>query len=448
MMRENVKKLIALFGLALAFVPAYQAQTGKIDNIAEQAASVTEFEVNGLKVLVKRRNSAPTVAVGLFVRGGAQNADAKTAGLENLMLQTAIESGKKYPRQTLRRELARTASVIGATASYDMSAVSLVATHQNFDTAWNMFADVMLNPTFAPEDLEREKQQIITGLRSEEDNPDDALQNLQNRIVYAGHPYSNDPTGTIANVESFKPADLAAYHKKIMETSRLLLVIVGDIDANDLKPRIAATFGNLPRGSYKGQPLPPLDFSKGTLDISSRGIPTNYIQGAFSAPTLGSSDYYAMRVATTILQDMVFQEVRVKRNLSYAPSASMNNLSSNTGSIYVSAVDANQSVNVMLSQIKTLQTDLVDEDQISGSAGQFLTNYYLSQETNAAQAGELARYEILGGGWRNSFEFINRIREVKPADVRAVANKYIRNLRFVVIGNPSSVNKAVFIPAE
>jgi predicted Zn-dependent peptidase len=90
----------------------------------------------------------------------------------------------------------------------------------------------------------------------------------------------------------------------------------------------------------------------------------------------------------------------------------------------------------------------VDDDQISGSAGQFLTNYYLSQETNAAQAGELARYEILGGGWKNSFEFINRIREVKPADVRAVANKYMRNLRFVVIGNPSSVNKAVFIPAE
>src|SRR5580765_3831532 len=138
-MRENVKKLIAIFGLTLALVPAYHAQTGKIDNIAEQAASVTEFEVNGLKILVKRRNSAPTVAVGLFIRGGAQNANAKTAGLENLMLQTAIESGKKYPRQTLRRELARTASVIGATASYDMSAVSLVATHQNFDTAWNMF---------------------------------------------------------------------------------------------------------------------------------------------------------------------------------------------------------------------------------------------------------------------------------------------------------------------
>src|SRR5262249_20918913 len=163
--------------------------------------------------------------------------------------QTATESGKKYPRQTLRRELARTASVLGVSASYDMSAVSMVATRQNFDHAWDMFTDVMLNPTFAPEDLDLERQQVITAPRSEQDNPDDSVQNLENRIVYAGHPYSNDPSGTIANVESFKPADLAAYHKKIMETSRLLLVVVGDIDANDLKPKVAASFGTLPRGN-------------------------------------------------------------------------------------------------------------------------------------------------------------------------------------------------------
>ena len=151
-------------------------------------------------------------------------------------------------------------------------------------------------------------------------------------------------------------------------------------------------------------------------------------------------------MAITILRNRVFEEVRVKRNLSYAPSAAMAALGANTANIYVTAVDANQAVSVMLGQIKLLQTEPVDTSDISGEAGEFLTSYYLKQETNAAQVGELARYELLGGGWRNSFEFLNRIREVKPEDVRAVSNKYMKNIRFVVIGNPQSINKSVFIP--
>lgn len=434
--------------LTTAFAVLCLGQTGKIENIAEQAAQVTEFDVNGLKVLVKRRPSAATVAAGLFLRGGVRNIDAKTAGLENLMLSVAVEGGKKFPRQTLRRELARTGSNISAAANQDYSAVSFVSTRVNFDHVWDMFTDVVLNPAFAPEDVSRVKQLVLTGLREAETSPDQALETLQDRVIYAGHPYANDVTGTTTTVDSFTPADLAAYHKKMMETSRLLLVVVGDIDPNDLKARMAATLGKLPRGDYKEAPLPALDFSKPSLDVTSRSIPTNYIQGIFGAPSLTSPDYYPMRVAMTILQELVYQEVRVKRNLSYAPAADMNTFASNTANIYVTAVDANQAVSVMLDQINDLKTQLIQDDRISGMAGQFLTNYYLRQETNAAQAGELARYELLGGGWRNSFEFLNRIREVKPEDVKMVANKYMKNLRFVVIGNPSAVNRSVFIPTS
>jgi predicted Zn-dependent peptidase len=78
---------IVLFALA-----AIDAQTTKTTDFSAQAAAVTEFEVNGLKVIVKRRPSAPTVAGGLFIRGGARNIDEKNAGIENLTLASAIEA--------------------------------------------------------------------------------------------------------------------------------------------------------------------------------------------------------------------------------------------------------------------------------------------------------------------------------------------------------------------
>jgi zinc protease len=344
--------------------------------------------------------------------------------------------------------LARTGSTLGASSGSDFSVVSFASTRDNFDRSWKLFADVTMKPTFDPADVNRVRDQIVTGLREQETVPDSALDALENRIIFAGHPYSIDPTGTPATLAAITPAQLREYHKRAMETSRLLLVVVGDVDAADLKAKVAATLGTLPKGDYKESALPAIDFSKPTVDVVARQLPTNYIKGDFAAPSLNSPDYYAMRVAMSVLATRVFQEVRVRRQLSYAPNADMDNLSANTANIYVTAVDANQAVDVMLKEIQRLKKDPISSEELSGSAGEFLTNYYLKQQTNAAQTADLARYELIGGGWRNSFEFLNHIREVTPDQVKAAANKYMKNIRFVVIGDPSAINKSLFTAAE
>lgn len=439
-----VKKFVLLAFVFLTFASADFAQTAK-PSISDQAALVTEFEVNGLKVLVKRRLNSPTVSAGLFIRGGARNISDKNAGVENLMLEVASEGSKSFPRETLRRELSRTGSSIGSGVNQDYSVLSLASTRKNFDRSWEIFTDIALNPTFAPADLEQARGTIAAGLREQETDNDNFLQTLQNRVIYAKHPYANEVSGTLETISRLSAKDLSDYHRKVMQTSQLLLVVVGDVDAKDLQARVAASLAKLPRGSYKEQNYPALDFSKATLDVTPRTLPTNYIQGVFNAPSLNSPDYYAMRVAMGILQSLVFQEVRVKRQLSYAPNAELDSYSANTANIYVTAVDANQAVGVMLDQIKNLKTQTINSEVITGIAGHFLTVYYLGQETNQAQAGELAKYELIGGGWRNAFQFLDKVRDVKPEEVRAAANKYMKNIRFVVVGDPAAIDREIFL---
>ena len=433
--------------LILSFVIGGFAQSGK-SSIAEQANLVTEFDVNGLKVLVKRRLNAPTIAAGLFIRGGARNITDKNAGIENLMLGVAEEGSEKFPRETLRRELSRTGSDIGSSVSNDYSALSLASTRQNFDRSWAIFTDIALNPAFAPEDIERIRAQIATGLREQETDNDNYLRILQERLIYVNHPYSNSVRGTIDSLAKFTAKDLNAYHDRVMQTSRLLLVVVGDVDPSEIKTRVAATLGRLPRGDYKETPFPALDFSKPSLDVTTRTLPTNYVQGVFDAPSLSSPDYYAMRVAVTILQGRIYEEVRNKRQLSYAPNAELGSSASNTANIYVTAVDANQAVRVMLDEVNNLRTDKINEGIIGSVSGHFLTLYYIDQQSNIAQAGELAKYELSGGGWRNAFGFLDKIREVTPAQVQSAAQKYMKNIRFVVIGDPSKIDKKIFLPTS
>lgn len=447
MKKLKIKQLFAPLLLVVMLAGLTYGQNGKVDNINAQAAQVTEFEVNGLKVLLKRRVASPTVAAALFVRGGSRNVTEKNAGIEALMLRSAIEAGKKYPRQTVRREISRTGSGLGASAGNDYSIVSLGTTRPNFDRVWDIFTDTLLNPAFETADIERTRQATLTGLREAGISPDGAVQDEIERVIYAGHPYSNDVDGTVATVTNFKAGEIIAYHKKMMETSRLLLVFVGDLDPDDLKQRIAASFGKLPRGDYKEKAFPTLNFSKPTLDIVARpNLPTNYVKGVFEAPALGSADYYPMRVAMSILQQLIFQEVRQNRQLSYAPGAELEKFGANTANISVSSVDANQSVQVMLEQVDKMKTLRFNDEIVSEVAGNFLTTYYLSQETSGAQVGELAQYELIGGGWRNAFEFLNRVSNVKSDDLSTVSRKYMRNVRFVVVGDPKAVDSSIFLP--
>ncbi len=441
---QNVEKpSVAPTGQAAKQAP--KIDEAQSDAERRAAALVTEFDVNGLKVLVKRRVGSQTIAAGLFLRGGSRNITVDNAGIESLMLDVATEASVNFPRERLRAELARMGTVIGASENYDYSVLSLTSTRQNFDRSWEIFTDVALRPSFTKEDFALVQSRKVSGLRDDSDDPDTYLQRLQERVAYTGHPYLNRPQGTAESVARLTLEDVRKYHQQAMQTSRLMLVIVGDLDPATLRTSLAASFGKLPRGAYASQPVPQLTFAAPTVEVTQRGLPTNYIQGLFTAPALTADDIHAMQIASSVLRDRVFEEVRVKRNLSYAPNAFLNSQGANVGGIYVTAVDANQAISVMLGEIKRLQTQPIDSRDITGVVSQFLTSYYLSQETNAAQAANLGEYELIGGGWRRAFDMLSHLRAVSPADVQRAAQKYMRNIRFVILGDPQRIDKTVFM---
>lgn len=442
-----MRKLSLLFFVVTAFSISAFAQSA-IDDVAAQASLVTEMDVNGIKVLLKRRPNSATVAGGLFIKGGARNITEKNAGIERLMLSTAIEASKKLPRETVRRELSTTGSGISTSTSPDYSVVGIATTKPDFDRVFDIFAQVMTDPLFAEEDIKRNKDQILTGLRESSAVPEGALETLQDRIIYAGHPYANDVNGNATTINALTAADLQAFHKSMMETSRLLFVFVGDIDPTQLKNKISAAFGKLPKGSYTNAAFPALDFSKGTFDSTQRSVPTNYVKGVFAAPSLDNPDYYAMKVAMALLQTLVYQEVRGRLQLSYAPDADMASFAANTANISVSTTDPNRAVGAMLAQMRLLKERTLNDEIIEEISSFFLTRHYMGQETSAAQVGELAKYELVGGGWRKSFEFLRGVRNVKASDINAVSNKYMKNLRFVYVGDATSINRSVFVPAS
>jgi zinc protease len=315
---------------------------------------------------------------------------------------------------------------------------------QHFTEAWDLFTQAVLKPTFPEDEVQQVKEQTINGLKQQRDDPDSYLNLVSDSTLFAGHPYSAEPDGTPETIATLTRADVAAWHKRRMTKANLVIVVVGNVTRAELEPRIVAAFSGLPATGGAAAPVPALTSTKSSINVIERELPTNYIQGLYPAPGRGSADYAALQMATTVLGDRLFEEIRTKHNLTYAVAAGLRPAAQSRGTLYVTAVEPDTTVKLMFREVRRMQTDLVPRNRLRESISEFITGYWMGQETNMGQATSLGNWELTGGGWRNARLFVDRMQAVTPADVQRVSVKYLKNARFVVIGDPKKVNAALF----
>jgi len=412
--------------------------------VASAWAGTEEFTINGLKVVLKKNTANEVVVAQLYIRGGVLNLTPELAGVEPLLFDAAKQGTAKYPKEKINAELARMGTQIGNDVTRDYSVAQMRCVRTYFDLSWDIFSEVILKPTLDPQEIELSREQLITALRQRQDNPDSYLEWLGETRFYKDHPYALDPLGSAASVSKITIDQMRQYLKDNLLTSRLLLVVVGNIDKAELQSKVASTFGQLPMGNYQPQPPRMVKHERASIYTEAQQLPTNYIVGYFAAPGLRDKDYYAMRTAVGILNDRFFEEVRTKRNLSYAPSAELEDWFANYGRLYVTTVSPDTTIKVMLAEVRRVQNRLLQAGALGGRINLANTSYYLENETNLAQATFLGRFELSGAGWKASEKFVKNRTKVTPEQIMEAALRYMNNIQFVVIGDPAAIDEKLF----
>ncbi len=409
------------------------------------AQDIQSFEINGLKIILKQNTSNDIISANMFFKGGVSVLTEDQAGIENLTLVVAQKATKNYPKEQLNTELESMNSQINSNSNQDYSSLNLLCVKQNFEKSWNIFSDIILNPLFSEDDLNLERDKIIANVKQVNDNPDAYLQKIANEEFYIDHPYSVSVNGTETTLSSFTKKDVSDFYSQRLKTSDMLLVVVGNVTKSELEKKVSESFGKLDKGNFQQIVPPEVIHAEPSIKIVDRELPTNYIQGTYSAPSRGTEDGYTMLIMNSVLRDRVWEEVRTKRSLSYAPSAFYRANFSNYGAIYVSAVDPDTTIKVMIAELEKLKNDPISDVELRNKIRQFITFYYLGNETNQAQANSLAFYELSGVGYNEAKNFLNHINKITSQDIQNVAQKYIKNLQFVLIGNPKSLEVSSFM---
>jgi zinc protease len=404
--------------------------------------NTTSFTVGGMQVILRRVSANEVVAANLYLLGGTRQVPAEQAGLEPFLLAASERGTAAYPRDVMRQKLARLGTAIGVDADLDWTTFALRSTTTTFDSTWAIFADRLMRPTLDAAEVERVRAQAVSAVRQRGDSPDAYLEYLADSVTYAGHSYGIAPQGTEATLSRVTVDDLRRYHREQMVTSRMLLVVVGDVDRPRLERLVAATLGRLPVGSYRWTPpAPPPPARAGTtVAIAQRPLPTNYVLGYFIGPPAGSPDAIALRLATAVLSGRFFSEVRSKRNLSYAVSSPFLDRATTAAGLYVTTVDPGTTLRIMREELTTLQEGWITPRGLDQLVQQFITDYFLDNETNGDQANFLARAQLYRGDWRRAATFVDELRAVSPDDIRRVSRQYLKGVRLAYVGDPARLD--------
>lgn len=430
-------RLILMVAVAAGRTPAAGAQQTPADT------STVDFRVGHVHVILRHNGANDVVAANVYLLGGTQELIPETQGIETLMLTASGGGTARFPKPELQAITGRMGATIVITTGMDWTTFGLRTLRQSFDSSWAVFADRLTEPVLDSVEVERSRQQMLTDALQQEAAPDAMVERLVDSLLYDGHPYRLDPSGTPASLRRLTFHDVRRFHDHTVVQTRLLVVVVGNIGRERLERAIAATLATLPVGHYAWQSPPPLTPASPRVAVAAQNLPTNYILGYAAGPPAGTPDYFALRVATAVLTGRLFAEVRTRQHLAYAVDAPFLERAISADGLYVTTTDPQAALRAMGLQVRRLQTTIVDPEGLHTLVGSFITEYYLKNETNADQASVLARAQLYEGDYRNADRFIARLREVTPDDVQRAAQEYMRDYRFGYVGDPAKVPAAL-----
>jgi zinc protease len=247
MMRIRWTTGIVLVAMAAAVgqVGAQAAPSNTVDT------STTDFMVDHVHVILRRSSANDVIAANVYLLGGTRQLTPATAGVEALMLAASEEGTRQFPKATLRAVTAATGATINIGTSVDWTTFGLLTLRQTFDSSWAVFADRLVAPRLDSSEVERIRGQMLTGARESDLDPDAAVRSAAESLLYADHPYRLDPGGTAASLSGLTVGDVRAYHATQVVQTRMLVVVVGNIDRSTLERAVKGRLATLPVGTYR-----------------------------------------------------------------------------------------------------------------------------------------------------------------------------------------------------
>lgn len=416
-----------------------------LPRVSNAAPRVEEFSILGMRVILQHSENEIISAI-IAGRGGFAYGETDNPALSECMAALTSSSGSmRFPKDSARVKLARLVTTIsGGGDFYDVN-YRLRCVRPNFNESWKMFVDMVLHPRYDSVEFARITQRQITQIRDRHSSPENYAYVMGDSALHSGSKRLGR-LAQISDIERVTITEMRLLHRQLFQPGRVTLVVVGNIKREDLVAKLADfkdLRGGIPSRPFKDS-LPPVTASR-IVSESRAELPTTYIFGMVPSPTRTDSDFWAMRYLSAYLGQRLWEEVRTKRNLSYAPGSRVQgSMQSYVFNISVSTTRPDSAMGVMLHEVDRMRAGDFDKKQFTDAKNVFITRFYSRQLTNGSQADALYAAVRETGSWQAAFD-ISKVSALTLDDAKRVANKYLHHMLFSIVGPEGAFTPARFV---
>jgi predicted Zn-dependent peptidase len=326
--------------------------------------------------------------------------------------------------------------------------ISIISTSQHLEVVLDILQDMVKNPVFAEEEVEKEKKYAISQMKKSEDDTFTFAYNLFKKKLYEPfqHPYAYPTLGDEEVVKSITRDEIVAHWRKFYVPQRMVLVIVSDQKDEILKRKIEEKFGSLPKGKERIEcrpySFPSLNLKPQTEEVR-KDISQVFIILGYPGANVSSSEYPVFKVINTILgsgmSSKLFKELREKKKLAYSVGSFYpTRLNYSHFITYIIASEYHQDLafNGLLEEIRKIKEGEIHPDELTRAKKYLIGSFLRKHERKSKQAWYLGWFETIGVGYEFDQKYPQLIKEVTKEQIQKVAQKYF-NLYTAVIVKPT-----------
>jgi zinc protease len=400
---------------------------------------------NQLILLVSEENSLPFVTIQLLIDSGSRRDPSGEEGLSYLTARGLLLGTSKRTVTAIHEDLDFMGASLSSSSDRDYATLSLQVLKKDLDKGWDLFMDVLTQPTFPEEEIKREIEKALAAIQSQEDQPDEVAEKEFQKTLFPNSPYGHPVQGTRESLPHITREALLRFYRSYYHPNNAILTVVGDISADEAKTKLVPNLSKWPMAEIPKIPFKtPFAKEEKTLKIAREITQANIILGHIGV-SRDNPDYYALTVMNYVLggggfTSRLVEEIRNKRGLAYSV-VSFFDPGKYPGSFQIVLQTKNSSareaIALSFQEMERIRKELVSEKELEGAKKYLVGSFPMRLNTQGKLVNFLTQVEYYGLGLDYPEKYPSLIRSITREEVLRVAKKYLhpKNIIVVVVAN-------------
>ena len=398
---------------------------------------------NGLTIITEEMKHIRSISIGIWIKTGSRDENLEWNGISHFVEHMVFKGTERRSAEEIARQVDSIGGNIDAFTAKECVSFSIKVLDEHLPIALDVLSDLVLNPTFAAQDITRERGVILEEIKMDEDNPDYLVHEIFTQNFWKDHPLGRPILGTRDTVKRFERPPVVDFYGQRFSPGNMIIAAAGYLDHQRFVELAAKHFEPMTPATNGFHSPPPKIVPKIILRNKKSLEQVQICVGVPSYPITHERRHSSYILNTLLgggMSSRLFQNIRERQGLAYAIYSDLNPYR-DTGCLSIYAGTSRESaikvVESIVSEFHKLKTERVPQDELRRSKDQLKGGLMLSLESSTARMSNLARQEMYFDRFYSLDELIEKIESVTAEELEELANQFFQteNVAVTILGN-------------